>query len=235
MKLSELIQTIADRDGADVLPGAAVFLTQHRAIDDAICKGMAFAKYHPGRASAISHCVVLGGPWQGEKTPIYDCTIRDGKNHVMNDLDVTTVEVLQAGLWHAGGVYEGVLADYDQRITPIGIKYLPELDAAERQKLIDAAIALHQADPPYHYDIPGLVRELAKMLFKKAPPPNKRLLYCSSFIEAVYRNALGEGASWVGTDVETADVTPDDLWYSSVGVTCRFPGVDIPEYDSGAK
>jgi hypothetical protein len=97
-----------------------------------------------------------------------------------------------------------------------GVRWLPQLSTAQRDAIVTDAL-----DPkwkPYHYDFPGLLRDLLRLASGGLidPPPGKNLIFCSAFAQATYINALGVSGDFA-LDVATADSTPDDLWYSPLG------------------
>ena len=227
MTISNFLQEVADSHGGEILKGANVLLSLDRPVDNLIRKALALGPYHPGKESAISHCFVLAEDYRGPDTAILDCTIRDDAGRIEWGGD--PVEVIRRGLGNNGGIYLARSGDYDDpRITPVGVKYIPDLTAQQRQAVVDAGNALRATTPPYHYDLPGLLRELVALVSGVHLPAGPRLMFCSAFNEACYRNALGEDFSFVPPAVASADATPDDLWYSSLGVASAAPGAVIP-------
>ena len=78
----------------------------------------------------------------------------------------------------------------------------------------------------YHYDLPGLVRELARLLTGIKVASGRRLLFCSAFCQLAYRSPLGPKGDFVPT-IATEDTTPDDIWYSALGNAALPPRVAL--------
>jgi hypothetical protein len=201
-----------------MLKGAVVLVALDRPIDHLIQQAQGLGPYHRGEKSPWSHTFLLADAFSGPSTPILDCTIRDpqGKIAWNERLD----EVLRTGIAKSGGIYAGRVEDYDDpRTTAMGVKVLFDLTPSERDSIVSEGTALQAQG--YHYDIPGLVRELVRLLTGIAVPPGKKLLFCSAFCQAAYRNALGDKGDFA-PKVPTADTTPDDIWYSALGNGVRF-------------
>ncbi len=214
MTLCEYLDRLLPEIGPDSLRGAIVFLSLDREIDRFIQLAMGLGPYHPGRESPWSHTVLIADAYRGRGTPILDCTIRTPEGAIA--WNESLEDVLKTGITQSGGIYDGCLSDYDDpRVTAFGLKIVQELDADQRQRVVTEARTL-QADG-YHYDIPGLLRELARLLTGIPIPAGEHLLFCSAFCQAAYRNALGDAGDFQ-PKVRTEDSTPDDLWYSSLGV-----------------
>ena len=98
------------------------------------------------------------------------------------------------------------------------MKYVLGLEPAERDAIVAEALKLQAAE--YQYDIPGLLRELARLLIGAEIPPGDKLLFCSGFCQAAYRNALGPKGDFA-PGVLTLDTTPDTIWYSDLGNEAR--------------
>jgi hypothetical protein len=211
MALTDLLELLASGQGADALEGAIVLARLNRPIDELIANALGLGPYHPGKPSPWSHTFLIAEPFRGSGTKILDCTIRtdDGKIDWNGDL----LEILGKGIDKNGRIYDGTVGDYDDpRITKWGVKWIPVLAAHQRSAIVSAA--KHLQAKGYHYDVPGLVRELVRLLTGIAVPVGKKLLFCSAFVQTAYR-AAGAGDFAVGT--AGADVTPDDIWYSTVG------------------
>jgi hypothetical protein len=215
MKLSALLDKLSVDVGAGSLCGAAVLLRLNRPIDDLISKSMALGPYHPGKPSPWSHTVILAEPYAGPKTKILDCTIRDAKGNV--DWTSDLLPILRKGLDKNGGIYDGTVDDYDdRRVTATGVKHIPSLSAETRQAIVKAGKSLQSQG--YKYDIPGLVRELIRLVIHIPAPAGRKLLFCSAFVQKCYRRAK---AGNFNPALSPKDVTPDDIWYSSLGI--RLP------------
>jgi len=215
MTLSEFLATVATQRGPAALRGAVAFVALDRPVDRLIQLALGLGPYHPGRESPWSHCFLITEDLRGPETGILDCTIRDPKTGGLL-WDEPLEDLLKQGLTSSGGIYSGTVGDYDdQRVTARGLKLIPELTLDERTTIVVAGTKLQQAG--YHYDIPGLVRELARLLTGIAIPPGHHLLFCSAFCQAAYRAALASRGDFA-PGIATADVTPDDLWYSALGV-----------------
>lgn len=211
MTLSTFLQDIADGQGADFLEGAIVLARLQRPVDDLIASAMGLGPYHFGKPSPWSHTFLIAEPYHGPDTKILDCTIRDDAGGI--DWTGNLLEVLAHGIDKNGGIYDGVVRDYDDpRITKYGVKLVTTLTPDQRLGVLNAGRALQAGG--YHYDIPGLVRELVRLLTGIPVPSDDKLLFCSAFVQTAYRiSSAGDFA--IGT--ASIDVTPDDLWYSTVG------------------
>ena len=213
MNVSSFLQILATQSGADTLKGAVVLVALDRPIDQFIQHAHGLGPYHRGVKSPWSHTFLVADIFTGPATPILDCTIRDAQGKVA--WNESLEEVLKTGIVTSGGIYKGRVDDYDDpRTTALGVKFLFDLTPAERGAVVTEAERL-QADG-YHYDIPGLVRELVRLLLGIDVPPGPKLLFCSGFCQAAYRNALGDKGDFT-PEVATADTTPDDIWYSPLG------------------
>jgi hypothetical protein len=215
MDISKAVERIAARTGAEALLGANVLVGIDRPIDEAIQHALALGPYHPGRPSKWSHCFLLAESFCGPDTRILDCTIRDP--HDPNKLLFTeTLEDFVKMLTRpAGGIYVGHLKDYDHpKVAPMGIKFIPSLSQDQRQGIVDQGQQLR--DQKYSYDIPGLLRELIRLLLGVTIPQHSHMLFCSAFNQASYRRALGAAGDF-NQRLADADTTPDDIWYSSLG------------------
>ncbi len=218
MILSAFLEQVALRSGAHTLRGAMVFVALQRPLDDLIRTGLGLGRFHPGRPSPWSHCFLLADHYTGPQTPILDCTIRDSQGAIIWDTSLSeALDMLFKGMaGAAGAIYDGVVCDYDHpRVTARGVKCLPGLSDGQRESLVTAGRALQTQD--YHYDLPGLLRELVRLLTHIALPPSDRLLFCSAFLQTAYRNALGSAGDFA-PQVLSADVTPDEIWYAPLGL-----------------
>jgi predicted phosphodiesterase len=226
MILSEFLDRMAARSGADALRGAMVFVALQRPLDDLIRTGLGLGPFHPGQPSLWSHCFLIADQYAGTQTPILDCTIRDSHGAIIWDASLEeSLEILFKGVADtAGGIYDGVVADYDHpRVTIRGLKLLPGLTNDQRTSLVAAGHALQAQG--YHYDLPGLFRELVRLLTHIALPAGDRLLFCSAFLQTVYRNALGRDGNFAPGTL-SVDVTPDEIWYASLGA--KFIDTALP-------
>jgi hypothetical protein len=211
MALTDLLSLLASGQGADALEGSIVVARLKRPVDDLISSAMGLGPYHPGKPSPWSHTFLIAEPFHGPGTKILDCTIRtpDGRIDWNDDL----VAILSKGIDKNGGIYDGVVSDYDDpRITNWGIKWVPTLSSDQRGAIV--AAGRHLQAKGYHYDIPGLLRELIRLLTGIPIPVGDKLLFCSAFVQTAYRAA---GAGDFAPGIASADVTPDDLWFSTVG------------------
>lgn len=217
MNLSSFLQSLATQSGADKLKGAIVLVALDRPIDHLIQQAQGLGPYHRGEKSPWSHTFLVADVFSGPATPILDCTIRDAQGKI--EWDEKLEEVLRTGIATSGGIYTGRVDDYDDpRTTALGVKCLFDLTPAERDAIV--AEAKHLQSEGYHYDIPGLVRELIRLLTGIAVPPGEKLLFCSAFCQAAYRSALGDKGDFT-PKVATADTTPDDIWFSPLGNGAR--------------
>lgn len=199
-----------------------VFVSLDRPLDQTIRYALALGPFHPGQPSPWSHCFLLAGPYTDGSTPILDCTIRDQNNQIIwnSSLD-EDIQVLATGFaGRAGGIYAGRVDDYDNlKVLSCGVKWLPTIGRAEQDRLVAAGKSLQEQG--YHYDLPGLVWELVRLLMGvEIRPPGPKLLFCSGFLATVYRNALGSDGDFA-PKVASADTTPDEIWYSSLGVELK--------------
>jgi hypothetical protein len=219
MTLSQFLSQVAAKHGAASLEGGMVFAMLQRPLDELISHALSNGPYHPGRPSPWSHCFMLAEPFKGPTTKILDCTIRDPAQKVLwnatlaQTLGIVFNSVNGAG---AGAIYDGTVGDYDDpHVTARGLKWLPGLSPLERGALVAEAHRLQQQK--YAYDLPGLARELVRLLSGIALPPADLRLFCSAFLQKAYRAALGPLADFNG-DLRDEDTTPDDIWYSPKGL-----------------
>ena len=213
MKVSEFVQTVATTVGNDALEGAIVLVALDRPVDRLIQLAQALDGYHPGRPSPWSHSFLIARTFSGAATPILDCTIRDKNNHII--WKEKLLDVLKTILLKSGGIYSGQLGDYDDpRVHPVGVKLLTTISASGRAKIVAAGRSLQAQG--YRYDLPGLFRELFRLITTIPIPPGDKLLFCSAFCQQAYRDALGDDGDFKrGT--KSQDILPDDLWYSALG------------------
>jgi hypothetical protein len=220
MILSDFLNDIAQQYGADALHGAMAFAMIKRPVDELIAHALTFGPYHRGKPSPWSHCFLLTEPYRGKETSILDCTIRDAQGNVAWESTLEeTLEILKdAGSPKgAGAIYSGKVGDYDNadRVTALGVRWLPGLAVAERAGIVSAGLDLQRQG--YAYDLPGLMRELVRLLTGVVVPPADKRLFCSAFLQACYRRALGNVGVF-NPDLVDADTTPDDIWYSPKGL-----------------
>lgn len=215
MTLSEFLSTVAAQEGPATLRGAVVLAALDRPIDRLIQLALGLGPYHPGKESPWSHCFLIAEDFHGSDTSILDCTIRDPKtggllwNEPLEDL-------LRQGLTSSGGIYSGKLGDYDDpRVTAHGLKLVRDLTMEDRATIVAKGMRLQTEG--YHYDIPGLVRELVRLLTGIKIPPGHHLLFCSAFCQAACRAVPGSRGDFA-PGIATGDVTPDDIWYSKLGL-----------------
>jgi hypothetical protein len=219
MTLSSFLETVASGHERDYLRGAIVFVSLNRTIDHLIRRGLSLGPFHPGKPSPWSHCFIIAESYHGPETHILDCTIRNKDGLLVWDQDqnvLDTVKIVCKGLaGKAGGIYEGKVSDYDDsRIVTRGVKVLESLNVQQRENLIRTARALqHQS---FRYDFPGLIRGLVRLLTGIKTPRSTRLLFCSAFVQKVYRDSIGEPGSFAPA-ISSQDITPDEIWYSATG------------------
>jgi hypothetical protein len=213
--LADFLLSVAQKYGAESMGGAVVLVSLKRPIDDLIREAEALGPYHRGARSNWSHCFLLGDAYSGPQTPILDCTIRDDKSQILWDTNLQ--EFLSLLTKPSGGIYAGKVADYnDPRVHPLGVKLIPTLTGAQRAAVVRAGQNL--AEQGYRYDLPGLFRELARFISGISLPAGQKLLFCSAFVQASYRAALGDLGDFMPPSLASTDVTPDDIWYSTLGV-----------------
>lgn len=218
-QLSTFLKKLAEKVGPESLTGAIVLVSLDRPIDQLIRYAEALDPNHRGQPSDWSHCFLIKEYIDGATT-IFESTIRDEKTGgILWSEDLR--ESLEIISQPSGGIYEGVLNSppdgYDDpRVRPLGVKLVEGLSTEERTKIVEVAAGfLNQG---YHYDLPGLFRELIRFTMGITLPAGKKLLFCSAFVQAVYRQALGHpGGDFVDKKLRSVDVTPDDIWYSDLG------------------
>lgn len=213
MQVSDLLASVANQVGSATLRGGIVLAALDRPIDKLIRLALGLGPYHPGQESPWSHTFLVAGDFRGKDTPILDCTIRDKNGKVAWDEPLT--DILKDGLASAGGIYSGILGDYDDpHVTNVALKLITDLSDDDRTLILSEAEKLQAAG--YHYDVPGLVRELVRLLTGISIPAGDRLLFCSAFCQTAYRNAVAIRGDFA-SDIRSEDVTPDDIWYSPRG------------------
>ncbi len=225
--LPEFLAKFASDFTPDHLIGSILLLRLQREIDDLMSFALGLSKkYHHGHPSPWSHCVLITGPYQKDTPiPILDCTIRDKNDKV--DWTMPIEDFLSEPLNKQGRIYEGCVDDYvDKRVTLFGIKFMPDLTNNDRTDIVAEAGVLKNKG--YHYDIPGLFRELARFLFDIEMPPPGDLLHCSGFCQKAYVEALGRKRGMFDLSVVyPEDATDDEIWYPDPGQ--RYPkNVPLP-------
>jgi len=214
MKLSEFLAQLAVQEGSAEFRGAVVLTALDRPVDHLIQLALGLGPYHPGQRSPWSHCFLIAEDFHGPETAILDCTIRDPKTGGLL-WDEPFEELLKQGFTHLGSIYTGKVADYDDpRVTAHGLRLVRNLTTQDGAAVVAEGKKLQSAG--YHYDIPGLVRELVRLLTGIEIPVGHHLLFCSAFCQAAYRAALGARGDFAPS-IATGDVTPDDIWYSALG------------------
>ena len=238
LDIPRFLGKFASKYGPDALIGAVLLLRIKRTIDDIMSDALGLSwKFHFGRPSPWSHCVLIREAYQGNKRiKIYDCTIRDANGDV--DWDMPLKDLLSKPLDKQGGIYRGHVDDYeDKRVTRFGIKFMPDLERPDRESIVGSARALH--DKGYCYDIPGLLRALAHIaLNPELPPPPKNLLHCSGFCQKAYFDALGSNGMFDPSVQWAEDATDDEIWYPDEGRypdTVPLPPVARRKAPSGAR
>jgi hypothetical protein len=212
MNVTRFLESLAQEVGEERLEGAIVLLALKRPIDDLIRLALAAGPYHPGHRSPWSHTILVAGKFSGASTPILDCTIRADDGSIL--WDEPLLDFIKRDPTEQGGIYDGKLGDYDHaRVTNAGVKLLDDLKPAEQTAILGKGLELQAAG--YHYDIPGLVRELVRLLTGITIPAGEKLLFCSAFCQAAYA-ALGQKGDFA-PQIATVDTTPDDIWYSARG------------------
>ena len=216
MKVSDFVKNVSNKYGPDKLEGAMLMLNIDRLLDNIIRWAFSLDGFHRGQPGLWSHCVLIAAPFNGDSTPILDCTIRDSKNRVIwNPTLLDDIDSIFGG--NAGGIYSGKISDYDsENVKDCGVYFLPHISKDKRHQIVLEGQRLQGQG--YHYDLPGLVRELIRLLLGKTYSGNNKLLFCSAFLAMAYREALG--LAWtVAPSVPTDDITEDDIWYSKTGIT----------------
>jgi hypothetical protein len=192
MTLSSFLSDVAKAHGTKALEGAMVFAMLKRPLDELIARALMNGPYHRGKPSPWSHCFLIAEPYRGADTKILDCTIRDAQSRIVWDaslketLDIVFESTVGKG---AGGIYVAKLGDYDDaRVTARGVKWLPGLGDDERAGIVAAGYQL--VEDKVRYDLPGLLRELARLILGISIPAADKRLFCSAFLQRVYRTAL---------------------------------------------
>jgi hypothetical protein len=216
--LSEFLdQAVTQVSDPGIFEGGIVMVSLDRLLDRLIEYALAVDEYHPGTPSPWSHTFLLAEPYHGPTTEIVECTVRTKDNKIIWDQDhVNPLKIL----FHEdvnSGICHGTVGDYDDhRVRRWGIKWIPGLTPTQRHSLAQEA-----TDPkwkPYHYDFPGLLRELIRLATQSMikPAPGQDLLFCSAFVQRVYSNVLGNAGDFK-PGIRDEDASPDDLWYPDLG------------------
>jgi hypothetical protein len=213
--LTEFLEDAKGQTNGDATRrGSLIFLSLARGLDRAIQEALSLSDYHRGEPSPWSHVFLLAEDFKGPDTAIVECTIRTKDGGLIWDEDhkVTIFDILFNR--DQSGVLVEKLGSYnDPHVRNVGVRWLPELSDADRDRI--AAIALdHDRWASIHYDLPGLFRELLRLLSGNEVklPPDDNLLFCSAFVQRVYDLALGDRGHF-NPSVADYDTTPDDLWY----------------------
>ncbi len=118
-------------------------------------------------------------------------------------------ECLRTGITKSGGSATGRVDDYDgPRTTDVGLKCIFDLPPADQDAAVASATELQALG--YPYDSPDILREHVRLLTGIEVPPGGKLLFCSAFCQAAYRNALGVSGDFAPA-IATADTTPEDI------------------------
>ena len=225
--LTEFLNAAAAKYGANMLPGAVVEISLEREMDELIQQFEALGPYHRGTPGKWAHCFIVAN-YAAVGSTVLEATIRDETTDaiIWNATVPEMIEILTQPTG-SGGIYESALTDYDDpRVHPLGLKIVQGLSDAQRAGIVTAGRGF--LGQGYHYDIPGLFRELIRLMTGVTIPAGPKLLFCSAYIQAVYRAALGEPAGdFMPSTVHSTDVTPDDLWYSALGQQIRPTDVGL--------
>jgi len=212
MSVSEFVGSVAKIVGDDGVKGAIVLVALERPVDCLIQRCLGLSCYHPGKPSPFSHTFLISGSYNGQYTPILDCTIRDKNDRIAWKLPL--IDSILAIINKRGRVYSAQLGDYDDhRVHPVGVKLIPELTNADRERIVTAGLDLQALGT--HYDFLGLFRELIAMLLHIQLPADKDM-FCSAFCQGAYRNGIGDKGDFL-PGVDFHDVSPDDIWFSRTG------------------
>jgi hypothetical protein len=160
------------------------------------------------------------------RIPILDCTIRTKDIPPKVDWNQKLSGSFGEPIDKQGGIYLGNVGEYcDPHVTLAGIKFLPDISDAQRDAIVAAGTALYYGS--YHYDIPGLFRELARFTSgdQVMLAPTAGLLFCSAFCQTAYFKVdpsylFAQATQWFPA-VPPDLTTDDDVWYSPLGG--RFP------------
>jgi hypothetical protein len=215
--------TIAARqtDRKATRKAAIIFVSLDRALDRLIQIGQGMGDYHRGIPSPWSHVFLLADDFVDESTPIIECSVRTKENKIIWDdgnPPLNLLEVIKDLITENvnSGICKGAVGDYnDPHIINVGIKWLPILNESERQAIVDYAGS--ESWKGTKYDFPGLFRELVRLSSGAAIPGNGDLLFCSAFVQKVYQDVLHNSGTF-NRVIVAEDCTPDDIWYSAVGV-----------------
>jgi hypothetical protein len=225
--LTEFLNAAAVQYGANHLIGAVVEMSLERPMDELIQQFEALGPYHRGTPGEWAHCFIIDQYTPAGST-VLEATIRDDETGAIiwnATLEEMIDFISQPG--GSGGIYKSAATDYDDpRVHPLGLKIVQGLSDAQRSSIVTAGEGF--LNDGYHYDVPGLFRELIRLLTGITLPAGDKLLFCSSYVQAIYRAALGEPAgNFVPSTVRSVDVTPDDLWYSELGTQIRPADVGL--------
>jgi len=225
--LTEFLNAAATTFGANMLPGAVVEISLERETDELIQEFEALGPYHPGTPGEWSHSLIVAN-YAAAGSTVLEATIRD---QVTGAIIWTTTEKefleILTDPTTSGGIYESKATDYDDaRVHPHGLKIVQGLTDAQRATIVTVGRGF--LGKGYHYDIPGLFREMVRLTTGIILPAAPKLLFCSAYVQAVYRAALGHPAGdFMPAAVHSTDVTPDDLWYSYLGQQIRPADVGL--------
>lgn len=214
--LSNFLGEIANQTSPEKLEGAIVLVSLERTLDELIQKALALGPYHRGTASPWSHTFLLTQPYSGPGTQICECSIRNNNNEIIWDGDPAGDPLNIVLAQHVeSGICVGTVADYDDdRVINKGVKFLPDISGVQRKALSASALAMQNGQ--IKYDLPGLFREAIRLTIGIRLPPSPHLLFCSAFVQKIYRQVLGADGDFVPT-LADEDTTPDDLWYPVKG------------------
>jgi len=225
--LTDFLNAAAAKLGANMLPGAVVEISLERPMDELIQQFEALGPYHRGTPGKWAHCFIVAN-YAAAGSTVLEATIRDPKTGaiIWNASVKETIEIMTQPTG-SGGIYESNVTDYDDpRVHPLGLKIVQGLSDAQRASIVTVGRSF--LGQGYHYDIPGLFRELIRLTTGITVPSGPKLLFCSAYVQAVYRIALGEPAgNFMPSTVQSTDVTPDDIWYSALGQQIRPKDVGL--------
>jgi len=218
--LSAFLERTAAKFGPDSLTGAIVLVSLERWIDEFICCVEGLAHGHNGHSADWSHCFIIKR-YAGTDTKIFEATINDpNTGGILWNSSLQEIHAIFDG--PTSGIFENCLTSplngYDDpRVHPLGVKLMhKQFTLDERKKIVECAAGF--VNQGYHYDVPGLFRELIRLTTGIVLPPGDKLLFCSAYVQAVFRTAFGSAGDFAGPTAQTADVTPDDLWFSDLGM-----------------
>jgi hypothetical protein len=210
--LSAALAAIQSNLGDEMLEGAVVFVSIDRTIDRLIQYALALGPHHPGSPSIWSHCFILLEPFTGPATRIADASIRDEHNVPIRDGEMD----LLLGAKVSSGVCSGTIADYDNLpLTAAGVKWLPDLGPESRHSI--CAVAQSGRWSACRYDVGGVLRELIRLMtagIVTIPAPENPVS-SAGHVQAAYFEPTEVLFAQIAGDA----VTPDDIWYSTVGLS----------------